>query len=196
MAGSLEIKSVSTSISTQVSGGDGHLSAEVDSRSWGFNGGRTQYFTGDDCYVLVYKSVNVDYLKGFTSMTGVKLENAGISDAGYNIHREGLSFTTPVASSSKPLTNPTVIFDDYRDCGGAQYFKDTTIARLTSWDMKIKKPGEIPPYGFSFIEYTPTVQVWKFGPLKRVPELFSTTINGIIYGQAVPFEVSGGTALA
>ena len=71
----IEIKAVSTTISCQISGGEGHLSAEIDSRPYGFNGGRTQYFPGDDCYVLVYKSANVEILG--TRTTGGTFGPAG-----------------------------------------------------------------------------------------------------------------------
>ena len=39
--------------------GDGHLSAEVDGRETGLNGGETSFDPGDTAYFLVYRSDNV-----------------------------------------------------------------------------------------------------------------------------------------
>ena len=39
--------------------GDGHLSAEVDNRATGLNGGNTQFEPGDTAYFLVFRSDNV-----------------------------------------------------------------------------------------------------------------------------------------
>ena len=41
------------------SGSDGHLSAEVDTRPDGLNGGRSSFSPGETAYILVYKSDNV-----------------------------------------------------------------------------------------------------------------------------------------
>jgi len=37
-----------------------HLSAEIDSREGGLNAGKTSFAPGDDVYILVYKSSNVE----------------------------------------------------------------------------------------------------------------------------------------
>ena len=37
----------------------GHLSAEIDTRPGGLNGGRTSFNPGETAYILVYKSDNV-----------------------------------------------------------------------------------------------------------------------------------------
>lgn len=42
-------------------GAQAHLSAEIDSRSDGYNQGRTSFKPGDVVYFLVYKSANVVY---------------------------------------------------------------------------------------------------------------------------------------
>lgn len=41
------------------SGSDGHLSAEIDSRSDGLNNGKTSFSPGETVHILVYKSDNV-----------------------------------------------------------------------------------------------------------------------------------------
>jgi hypothetical protein len=41
------------------SGAAGHLSAEIDTRPGGLNGGRTSFNPGETAYILVYKSDNV-----------------------------------------------------------------------------------------------------------------------------------------
>lgn len=42
------------------SGAEGHLSAEVDSRPDGMNGGRSSFSPGETVYLLVYKTDNVN----------------------------------------------------------------------------------------------------------------------------------------
>lgn len=53
------------------SGSQAHLSAEIDSRTDGYNQGRTSFKPGDVVYFLVYKSANVTYDPPIASAGGI-----------------------------------------------------------------------------------------------------------------------------
>jgi hypothetical protein len=55
--------------------GGGHLSAEVDSRPGGLNGGQVSFTPGQDVYILVYRTANV-------AITGVAASAGTISAQG------------------------------------------------------------------------------------------------------------------
>ena len=178
---SLEIHAVSTTVSCQVSSGEGHLSAEIDSREWGYNGGRSQFFAGDNCYALVYKSSNVNIIGSACSGVGTTFTRFG-TDNGFNVQREGITFSTPVAKSRLPLpAKVTLLESNYTNCNGPEYIIGDIIIRLKTWTNTgdITKP---PPYGFIFIEYEPLADVWKFGGLVAIDGLLSTPVHGSIFG--------------
>jgi hypothetical protein len=52
-------------------GAQAHLSAEIDSRTDGYNQGRTSFKPGDVVYFLVYKSANVTYDNPIASAGGI-----------------------------------------------------------------------------------------------------------------------------
>jgi hypothetical protein len=188
----LEIKAVSTTISCQISGGEGHLSAEIDSRPYGLNGGRTQYFEGDTAYVLVYKSANVEILG--TRVTGGNFVADPSATVGYNIVREGITFNSPIASSSKPLPMVTPVTSIAQvtigDCSGFEYVKGTTVMRLNHW-KGTGDPAAPPLIGFDFIEYSPEAIVYKFTNLPAPPsgQIFSYPVHAFIYGVARPLPM-------
>lgn len=195
----LDIKAVSTTVSCQVSGGEGYLSAEIDSRPFGLNGGKSQWFPGDTCYVLVYKSSNVRIVG--TAVTSAELGttfgpaevprgfDVGTSGVGYNVIREGITFNNPISASSKPMPRDTKVLNELYPgglCGGFQFIPDTTIARLTDW-RATGDPAAIPPYGFVFVEYSPTALIYAFKNLPHPPTgLFSYPVHAVIYGIATP----------
>ena len=207
----IEIKAVSTTVSCQVSGGDGHLSAEVDSRPYGLNGGRSQYFPGDDCYILVYRSNNVTidtsvdpisgvikgvHIAGGTIGSGstgasiVKLEGQTV---GFNIVRESVSFNSPIAQAGKPLPADTrlIYFDSYAiapgEISGPQFIPNTTVCRVKNFKGALD-PGILPPSGFAFIEYSPVAEVWKLSNLPQIPgdSVFSWAVHVVFHGVARP----------
>lgn len=191
----LEIHAISTTVSTTVVGGEGHLSAEVDSRAWGFNGGRSQYFQGDDCYVLVYKSSNVTLDNSCVAYPqgNSLVKHSSSSDAGYNRVREAIVFNNPISASSKPVVSPTVLGNITYSTGvsSAKYLPNSTIFKCESWIRPLSemKPGGKPMYAFAFIEYDPTVLVYKFTNLQRVStDIFNTPVTGFIFGVATPFD--------
>ena|ERR1035437_404613 len=184
---SLEIHAVSTSVSCQVSGGDGHLSAELDSREWGWNGGRSQYYPGDNAYVIVYFSNNLDMpTTGLCSQPDTKFVKTS-EVTGYDLKREGLTFSTPIAQAGKPLPNDSVINNgsSYIGCGDPSYLPQTTVVRLATWTATLT-PEKAPPAGFLFIEYSPFSIMWKFTNLQRNLQLINTQVHGLIHAVAKP----------
>ena len=195
---SLEIHAVSTTVSCQVSGGDGHLSAEIDSREWGYNGGRSQYYPGDDCYVIVYHSNNLTMpTTGICSQVGTSFGVASGKLVGYNLKREGITFSTPIAQAGKPL--PSLNVDNngssFVNCGGPEYLPQTTVIRLKTWKATLT-PADPPPAGFLFIEYTPYSIMWSFTDLKRNVQLINTQVHGLIHAVAKAMATTSASWVA
>jgi len=186
----LEIRAISTTVSCSVSGGEGHLSAEVDGRTWGYNGGRSTYYKGDSCFVIVYKSDNLATLTGRAS--GDNTFKAGATNAGYNLKRESISFPTPISSCSKPIWKDVELlhekFSTSPKAGGPEYMLNTTVVRLTTWTASLKLESS-PPYGSIFIEYEPSCCMWVFEDLKRNNSLVNTEVHGAIFGVAIAQDI-------
>lgn len=178
---SLEIHAVSTTVSCTVSSDEGHLSAETDGRAWGWNGGRSQYFAGDSCFVLVYKSDNVDIIGSYCSSNSTTFTYFQ-EDTALNIHREGIAFSSPLATAQKPLpSSVTVISRNFSKCGTPEYLIGGVTLRLKDWQATGQMDG-IPPHGFVFIEYTPKTEVWVFRGLVPFPNLLNTPVHGTLHG--------------
>ena len=60
------------------SGSDGHLSAEVDTRPDGLNGGRTSFSPGETAYILVYKSDNVSITDTICSAGSLSAQGSAV----------------------------------------------------------------------------------------------------------------------
>jgi len=184
---SLEIQAISTTVSCSVASGTGHLSAETDSRFWGYNGGNNQFFEGGICYVLVYKSINVEIDSWFCSNTSIF--NPTTKVVGYNIKMEGISFSNPINNTSLPIgtaTVPRLLQKKYNNAGGISYIPGYTNLRLNTWNPNVNsiKPIDA-PYGFIYIEYSPLCAVWAFSNLQKNPSLISTQVHGVLFGVAV-----------
>jgi hypothetical protein len=174
-----------------VSGGDGHLSAEVDSRAWGYNGGRTTFYTDDDCYVILYYTNNVEIPDIGKCSNTSKFGKSSVGDVGWNLKREGITFSSPIAQAGKPL--PAKVINNglvSTDCNDPVYLKGNTVIRLKTWKATLD-PATPPPYGFMFIEYDPQATMWAFTKLVRNPNLINTEVHGLIWGVAKPMTTAG-----
>ena len=60
------------------SGSDGHLSAEVDTRPDGLNGGRSSFSPGETAYILVYKSDNVSITDTICSAGSLSAQGSAV----------------------------------------------------------------------------------------------------------------------
>lgn len=84
--------------------GDGHLSAEVDSRETGLNGGQSAFSPGSDVYILAHRTTNVT-ITDYLSSAGTLAAQAPIS---YQVTQD-LSFEdSRTASLSKPVAGATL----------------------------------------------------------------------------------------
>jgi len=184
---SLEKRAISTTVSCTVSSGEGHLSAEVDSRAWGYNGGRSQYFEGDNCYVIVYISSNTDIIGSMCSNNS-SWGSAG-GDVGYNVHRESIAFSTPIAHSSKPIGSYSIIHPSYNGCSNPNNINGTTIFRMGTWNPTLSISA-VPTYGFIFISYTPICEMWAFRNLAITQGLISTEVHGALFGLVSAYSSS------
>lgn len=68
--------SIRVTFGNEYSGSDAHLSAEIDDREGGLNGGRTTFAPGDSVWFLVYKSANVVIDSVVTSAGSITLGGA------------------------------------------------------------------------------------------------------------------------
>lgn len=64
---------------TEAAGVSGHLSAEIDDRPDGLNGGDTSFSPGDTAYFLVFKSSNVTYDAPIPSAGSVVTAGTGLT---------------------------------------------------------------------------------------------------------------------
>jgi hypothetical protein len=188
---SMEIRAITATAQCAVSGGEGHMSAEIDSRAWGYNGGRSQYFAGDNCTVLLYISKNVSIVGTAIAGAGGSTTFGGFStgDIGYNVVREGVTFNTPVTQVSKPFdATPTQLGSgEFHQCGEPKWVTGTNIVRLAKWEPTLD-PKAIPPHGYMFVEYTPRAMHGVIQSLS-IPsgvQVFSYPNTLLVYGIATP----------
>ena len=80
------------------SGTSGHLSAEVDTRPQGLNGGKTAFSPGETVYLLVYKSANVSITETICSAGSLTAQGT----ATVTINDELMFEDTDTASLSVP----------------------------------------------------------------------------------------------
>ena len=99
-----------------------HLSAEVDSRPNGLNGGRTRFTGGEPVYTLVYKSKNVTIQQSAVSAGAVFPAENVLVDMD-----EFITFANKrEASLSKPATGPLSVTWYGRSLGGLSLQEDQT----------------------------------------------------------------------
>jgi hypothetical protein len=179
-----EIRAVTANVQCSISGGDGHISAELDSRLWGANGGKTQFFVGDSASAIVYMSRNVTVVGTFCASAGFSV--SGMGGVGPNLKEESIVFNTPVASLSKPADSIGVLTSSFNKCGGFKHEAGTTLVKLDSW-IPTLNPMEAPPYGHVFAVYTPRAGYAVFSGL-TMPAITSSSYNvvGVIFGVATP----------
>lgn len=60
------------------SGAQGYLSAEVDTRANGLNGGRSSFSPGETAYILVYKSNNVNITETIVSAGSLSAQGTAV----------------------------------------------------------------------------------------------------------------------
>lgn len=183
---SIEVRSITVPIQCTVSGGEGHLTAEIDSRAWGNNSGRSVYYAGDSCYFLVYISKNVDIV-GVTCAGGARAMVGPTGDGLYNVQHEGVTFNTPVAEIGKPADSINVLSSTFVGCGEPKLVTGTKVIRLSKWQSSLS-PAQIPPYGYMYVEYAPIYRVGVVSGLCFPPDVPGTSFTNtvVIFGVAKP----------
>jgi len=120
---------ITVSFGTDSGTGDGHLSAEVDGRDDGLNGGETSFEPGDTAYFLVYRSDNV-------SIDSVECSAGSITSAsaGLVTKEQDLSFAgTDSATLSVPASSITSTTWLGKTLGSLSLQPDGVTVRRPSW---------------------------------------------------------------
>jgi len=81
------------------SGATGHLSAEVDARTEGLNGGRTAFSPGETVYLLVYRTDNVSITETACSAGSLSAQGSAV----VTVTEELLFEDTDTATLDKPV---------------------------------------------------------------------------------------------
>lgn len=76
----------------------GHLSAEIDTRPGGLNGGRTSFSPGETAYILVYKSANVSITDTVCSAGSLSAQGSAV----VSVTEELMFEDSDTASLGKP----------------------------------------------------------------------------------------------
>lgn len=125
---------------TQITFGTGgevgaHLSAEVDGRSGGLNGGKTSFVGGEPVYILVYKSNNVTINNTEVSAGTVFPAAPQLVDV-----EETITFQNKrEASLSKPITGGLTVTWYGRSLGGLTVGADQTSITAGSSGVAVAK---------------------------------------------------------
>lgn len=104
-------------------GVDGHLSAEIDDREDGLNGGDTSFAPGDTAYFLVFKSANVTYDAPVCSAGSIQTASAGSVE-----REEELTFAdTDTATLQVPCTGSLSVLWLGRSLGSLTLIDPMTV---------------------------------------------------------------------
>jgi len=124
----------------QISFGSGdknraHLSAEVDNRPDGLNGGKSSFTGGEPVYILVYKSRNVSITATLVSTGNVYPAETQLVDV-----EEVITFADKKeASLSKPASGPLSVTWYGRSLGGLGVGEDQTSVTASSSGVAVAK---------------------------------------------------------
>lgn len=117
-------------------GASGHLSAEVDARPGGLNGGRTSFSPGETVYILVYKSDNVRITETICSAGSLSAQGT----ATVTITDELMFEDTDTASLSVPARAGLASSAWYgRDLGGLTLQSDKTTVKSATKGVGVAK---------------------------------------------------------
>ncbi|MEO1752006.1 hypothetical protein [Thiofaba sp. EF100] len=118
------------------SGADGHLSAEIDTRPDGLNGGKSSFNPGETVYILVYKSDNV-------AITGTSCSAGSLSERGSTVVKveDELMFEDDdTAQLSKPARSGLSQAVWYgRSLGGLSLQPDKVTVKASSKGVAVAK---------------------------------------------------------
>ncbi len=129
-------------------GGAGHLSAEVDSRPGGLNGGASSFAPGSDVFILAYKTANVT-INDVIPSAGTIASQAPIS---FQITEELNFEDSRQATLSKPVAGAAV---------DSVVWWGTSLGALELLDDKMTVQAADRGVAVATITYTVTADVFK-----------------------------------
>lgn len=138
---------ITVSFGDGADGSSGHLSAEIDRRPDGLNGGKTSFAPGDTAHFLVYKSANVRHDAPVASAGTINRGGSGISvtkeddiqfadtdTASLSIPVDSISSVTWLGRSlgSLTLTDPTTVKASAK---GVAVARVRYVAKADAWSL-------------------------------------------------------------
>ena len=115
---------------------------------------------------------------------GASSFNAVGTAQGLNTKREGITFSSPIATSQKPLPgNVSNLKAELNNCAGMEYSVGDTVLRLKTWNATAN-PKKVPPYAFVFIEYEPNADLWLFAGMQSISGILESPVHGSIFALA------------
>lgn len=117
------------------SGAEGHLSAEVDSRPGGMNGGRSSFSPGETVYLLVYKTDNVNITD--TLCSAGSLSSAGT--ASITVSEEVMLEDNDTATLPKPASGAISVVWQGRSLGSLTLQPDKLTAKAEARGVAVAR---------------------------------------------------------
>lgn len=118
------------------SGMTGHLSAEIDTRPDGLNGGRNAFSPGETVYILVYKSDNVSITDTICSAGSLSAQGSTIVDKADELMFEDADTATLPVPARSGLSSTTWYG---RNLGTLTLQSDKVTARASSKGVGVAK---------------------------------------------------------
>lgn len=118
------------------SGSDGHLSAEVDTRPDGLNGGKSSFSPGETVYLLVYKSDNVSITDAICSAGSLSAQGSVV----VTVIEELMFEDSDTATLSKPArANISQVVWYGRSLGGLTLQSDKVTVKAQDKGVAVAK---------------------------------------------------------
>lgn len=118
------------------SGASGHLSAEIDTRPQGLNGGRSSFSPGETVYLLVYKSDNVSITDTICSAGSLSSQGSAV----VTVTEELMFEDSDTATLGKPARSGITQSVWYgRSLGGLTLQSDKVTVKASSKGVGVAK---------------------------------------------------------
>ena len=118
------------------SGASGHLSAEIDTRPQGLNGGRSSFSPGETVYLLVYKSDNVSITDTICSAGSLSSQGSAV----VTVTEELMFEDSDTATLGKPARSSLTQSVWYgRSLGGLTLQSDKVTVKTSSKGVGVAK---------------------------------------------------------
>lgn len=118
------------------SAADGHLSAEVDTRPNGLNGGRSAFSPGETAYILVYKTDNVSITDTICSAGSLSAQGSVVITVSEELMFEDADSAT-LGKPARSALSPSVWYG--RNLGSLALQADRLTVRASSKGVAVAK---------------------------------------------------------